>query len=162
MSEFSAFYPRGFCVFRVGSFPQSCLEARSPRVGCLGNFLIFSCNHFISVILRSNPRVNKVLIKKTNKQTNKKIKSVCSNILFPSRSTRSTRSVFVNICSISISRNVASLFIKKILFHKVINQRYYIGFPGCVKEKDFTLFSKLGQLEQVFCCSKKTDKAYTN
>ena len=29
-------------------------------------------------------------------------------------------------------------------------------FPGCVTEKNFMLFSKPGQLEQVLCCSKKT------
>ena len=30
-----------------------------------------------------------------------------------------------------------------------------MGFPGCVTEKNFMLFSKPGQLEQVLCCSKK-------
>ena len=49
-----------------------------------------------------------------------------------------------------------------ILYTDLFHQRYYIESPGCVTEKNFTLFSKLGQLEQVVCCSKKTHNAYTN
>ena len=42
------------------------------------------------------------------------------------------------------------------------DQIYYIGFPVCVTVKNFTLFPKLDQLEQVLCCSEKDRNVYTN
>ena len=41
-------------------------------------------------------------------------------------------------------------------------QRFYIEFPGCITKKNVMLFSKLGYLEQVLCCSKLTRNVYTN
>ena len=35
--------------------------------------------------------------------------------------------------------------VKKTEGKKLYNQKYYIGFPGCVMEKNFTLFTKLGK-----------------